>query len=318
MKKILLIILGILLITIIPMVMASVDPEECADDKCGRISEGDDLLILDVEVQIDGSPTRSLDYGDDITRKDGNAKPESELIFEVKVWNNMSDDEMEDVYMNIEIDDLFEDEDSKDTDEENIDDEDDYPFELTFKLPSDTEEGEYDVVITVTGENSSDEHSVEYELVLVVEFDEEQSSPDSLTQKIDSLNSTIGILNKDIGSYFKPYATCVSDRDSYKETIKTRDTTIASMSGYETKFTICNTNLLVCNTERAVISAANESCNYMIQNEYIPEIKSKENWAFLAGIIGAGGVFLIYWNKDRKKKEGTEEEETPSEEDEAP
>ena len=214
--------------------------------------------------------------------------------------------------MLIEIEDLDLEEETSETD---LNQEDEYILKLTFELPLDTEDRDYDVDITITGELSNGtDQEVQYTLDLVVEFDEEQSSPDSLSQRIDSLNNTIGEINENIGSYFEPYAKCVSERDSFKETIKTRDTTITNIRGYESKFTTCNTNLLVCNTERAVISAANESCNYMIQNEYIPEIKSKENWIFL-GVIGTAGGFLIYIQmKKKKEKEGTEGEEPPPEE----
>ncbi len=144
MKKIF-ILLGILLVMVIPIVIASTDPEECAKETngCGR-TDGGNLLIIDIDVKVDDQTSRNLDYGEDIRT----AYPDSEIIFEVKVLNNHSKDEMGGVYMNIEIEDLFEDEDSGETNEENIDDGYDYTFKLTFDLPSDTEEGDYDVIIT--------------------------------------------------------------------------------------------------------------------------------------------------------------------------
>ena len=304
MKKLILIMLGIL---IIPMVMAI--------NEDGNIISGGNLLITDVDVKVDFNSDKNLDYGDEINKE---AHPDSIVKFLIKLKNNYSISEMKDVELTVTLQDI---DDGDDLDEEieeyDLDENEDKRFTLTFTIPSNVEEDTYSVLISSEGIQNATIHEVEYTLDLVVEFDEEQSSPDSLSQRIDSLNSTVGKINENIGSYFEPYAKCVSERKAFEKTVETRDTTIISIRGYESKFTTCNTNLLVCNTERAVISAANVSCNYMIQNEYIPEIKSKENWVFL-GVIGTAGGFLVYIQmKKKKEKEGTEGEEPPPDEDEA-
>lgn len=303
MKKIILL---PLLILLLPLVMAT--------NEFGKITSGGDLIIVDVDVKVDSLSSRNLDYGDEISRI---ANPSSKVIFMIELKNNNSALDMEDVEMIIQIEDLDL---EKSTSQVDLSDGQDKVLEITFTLPSDAEERDYEVFIEAEGELNNTIHKVEYELDLVVEEIEEEVvtiSSGSCTDIINSMNRTIGQLNQNIDSYFEPYAECVSERDSLKERLNTKDTSISNLQGYETKYTGCNDNLIICTTERIQKAAANESCYYRIANEYLPKIKSQQNYTFL-GIAATGIIALLYIQYQKKKdKQGTESEEQGTPDDEA-
>ena len=284
-------------------------PFAFADNENGKITAGKDLWITDVDTKVDGLISRNLEYEKEISRT---AKPNSIIKLDIELRNNNSGLTMQDAFVEATIDDL----DLTDTSEEiDINPSSDKVLSLELVLPSDAEDTTYDILILAEGKLNNSIHKVEYQLDLVVEIPkEEQQSPDSLTTKIDSLNSTVNQLNKNIDSYFEPYAKCVSEKDALKEQLNTKDTTIAGLQGYESKFTICNDNLLICSSEKADKSAANETCNYLIRNEYAPKLKSQQNWIFMALLGGAGVVYLYYFTKEKKSKRGTESEEKSPEE----
>ncbi len=304
------ILLGIFLVMIIPIVIASTDPEECAEETngCGRITEGGNLLIMGVEVQIDGDTSRRFEYGDDIGIK---AKPNSEVIFEVKVWNNHTSSHIDEVNMNIEIDYIFEDEDSKDTNEDTtIKDEEYETFELTFELPSDTEEGDYDVVITVIGENSTNkEHSVEYELVLVVEFDEDEDYTSDEKTTLDELKTAIDELTTNT-NYYDVYTECTGSLKTCEATITTRDNTITTLNDYKTKSENCNNEKTILNTQITTLQIANKdlAINNTAMQGNITNVKNTRVY-WIIGILVLGG-YLFYRYKERlfpKSKVGSTE-----------
>ena len=290
--------LGIFLIMVIPIVMSS--------NEFGKITSGGNLIITDVDVKVDSLTSRNLDYGDEISRI---AEPSSIVIFQIEVKNNHATLDMEEVEMVVTIDDLDLEETTSQTD---LNDNQDKTLSVTFTLPSDAEERDYEVFIEVEGELNNITHKVEYDLDLVVEVEDtasQTSTPDSCIDRINSLNNTISDINQNIDSYFEPYSQCVVDRKNLEGKIETKDAVITSKQGYETKFTLCNTELIICNSDRAYKSAANESCHRAIVNEYLPKIKSQQNTTFLVAIIIAVGALIFREYEKRKEKQGTETEE---------
>lgn len=284
-----------------------------ATNEFGKITSGGNLLITDVDVRIDSLTSRNLEFGDTITKV---AKPSSKVEFQIEIKNNHSSLDMTDLEMVIAIDDLDL---EKTKTLSSLGNNNDKTLSVEFDIPSDADEDDYEILIEAEGELNNTIHRIEFELNLEVEISEEEqelSSP-SVTTKLKDIDESVSNLSKEIGSYFNPYATCVSERDSLKETIKTRDTTITNLQGYESKFTTCNTNLLTCNTEKEQKAYANESCHYSIKNQYEPKIKSQQNWTIL-GILATGVGFMIYMQFQKKKeKQGTESEEPPPPEEEA-
>ena len=278
-------------------------PFASAINEDGKITQGRDLWIIDVDVKVDDRSSRNLDFDEEISKK---ANPNSVIKLDIGLRNNNSGLTMQDAFVEVVLADL----DLEDiSDEKDISPSSEEKFSLEFILPSDVEDTTYDILITSEGELNNSIHKVEYELDLVVEVPEtETSSPTSLVSRIDSLNSTVNELNKNIDSYFEPYALCVSERDSLKEQLKTKDTSIISLQGYESKFTTCNDNLLVCNTERAEKSMANESCYRSIVEVFIPKVKSQQNWTMLGVIATALNAIAYNQHQHRKEKEGSESE----------
>ena len=292
----LILILGILFL--LPSVMAG--------NENGKITAGKDLWIIDMDVKVDERSSRNLEYGNEITR---DANPNSIIKFYIRIKNNHTGITMEDVFIIVEIDDL----DLEVTsDEFDISTSDDKKFNLELTLPSDAEDGSYEICIEVEGELNNSIHRVEYELELNVEV-EEVASPSTLTQKIDNLISNVSELNKDVGSFFNPYAECTSERDSCKTTIEMKDKEIATMGDYKIKFETCNNRIMDIQNQMTELRVSTKLCSYNITHIQIPAVKEAEAknsqkwlWAFIPSLL-----ILLYYNKEklRLNPSGEAEEE---------
>lgn len=296
------------ILLLLPIVLAS--------NEYGKITSGKDLLITDVDVTVDGLSSRNMEYGETISRV---ANPSSKIEIKIEVKNNNTVLDMTEIEMVVTIEELDLEE---VVDEFDLDESEDIHKTVKFTLPSDTEEQDYEIFIEIDGELNNTIHIVEYILDLEVEeIEEEEEETTSYSYnptKLDNISNMLDDLNTEVGSYFEPYATCVSERDSFKETIKTKDTTISGLQGYESKFITCNNNLLTCNVEREQKANANESCHYSIVPKYKQQVKDWQGYFVIGCIVTALLIYGYFWNKERKEKQGTESEEpTPPSEEEA-
>ncbi len=275
------ILLGILLVMISPIVISS--------NEYGKITSGKDLLIIDVDVKVDGLTSRNLDYGEEISRV---AHPDSEVIFEIEVLNNNSGTDMTDVEMVIEIEDLDLEEATAEID---LDSNEDNTLKLTFDLPLDTEDRDYDVLIKIKGELNNTIHKVEYTLDLVVEVDKEEET--SRTTTLDELKTTIDEFVEK--NYYDEYTASDGLLKTCEATIKTRDTTIATLKDYKAKFETCSNEKGVLNTQITTLQTNNK--NLAINNTAmvgnITNVKNTRIY-WIVGILALGLYgFVRYKNK---------------------
>ena len=288
MKKILLIMLGILLITIIPIVISS--------NEYGKITSGKDLLIIDVDVKVDGLTSRNLDYGEEISRV---AHPDSEVIFEIEVLNNNSGTDMTDVEMVIEIEDLDLEEATAEID---LDSNEDNTLKLTFDLPLDTEDRDYDVFIKIKGELNNTIHKVEYTLDLVVEVDKEEGTS-RRTTTLDELKTTIDEFVEK--NYYDEYTASDGLLKTCEATIKTRDNTITTLNDYKSKSEICNNEKGVLNTQITTLQTYNKklAINNTAMVGNITNVKNTRIYWIVGILILVGYLFYRYKEKLFPKSE---------------
>jgi len=295
MNKIILL-LGLLLL--LPIVLAG--------NENGKITAGKDLLITDVDITVDGRTSRNLEYNDDITKI---AKPGSKIKIKIEVTNNHTDLSMTEIDMIVTIDELDL---EKVINEFDLSKSADKTITVEFTLPSDTEEQDYEIFIEAGGELNNSIHRVEYILDLEVEEPDVEIISTSTKTELQNISDTLKNIDQEIGSYFQPYATCVSERDSLKEQLKTKDTTIASLQGFSDRFTTCNNEKTECVRIREQKDIANRTCYSQIKNVYIPEIEKSKNWGFL-GFFGALILAYGFWQyKEKWGKPKAEHEETKS------
>ncbi|MBW2989612.1 hypothetical protein KY358_04825 [Candidatus Woesearchaeota archaeon] len=134
-----------------------------------KITAESQLKLEDVKFIVDGK-SKSISEGD--TRKD--VLPGSTLEIEGDIENAFSDDddiEIEDVTIEITIEKIDDEgDDDLEADEEvgDIDADDKESFSLEFEIPEDVDEGDYDVIILIEGEDSNGaKHSVEWDDVRI-------------------------------------------------------------------------------------------------------------------------------------------------------
>ena len=117
---------------------------------------GDKLLILEVDVEVDDRSSNNLNDGDRIRRE---AKPESDVEFKIKIKNNFTRAEgleIQDIEVTVTIEGIDDDEDLDDDARDfDLNDGDDKRVKISFKLPLEIDEGTYDVVIEVEGEDEN-------------------------------------------------------------------------------------------------------------------------------------------------------------------
>ena len=288
-------------------------PIAFAGNEFGKLTSGGDLLVVDVDVKVDGLTSRNLEFGDEITRT---AKPSSVIIFEIELKNNNTDLEMTDVEMVVEIEEL---ELEEITSQIDLSSNRDKVLTVTFTLPSDTEERDYEVFIEAEGELNNTIHRVEYELELIVEIPDEEketsiSSGSTLTQKIESISQNLTEISKSIGSYFEPYSECNSERSSLKTALEEKETQLLTLSGIQTTYNICVTDRDNCNVLKTEYKLANETC-YSLVVEGIIEDSDRKNSRWIITLIIVVVLGGLYINREKlwqfKKGEGEKGAEEP-------
>lgn len=167
--KILNVLLGLVLVLLmVPMVSAQ--------NEFGRVVTGGKLIITDVDVKVDDRTDKDLDFGETITRE---AKPDSTVRFTIEAKNNFTDVEDLDIE-NIEVTATIEGIDNDDDLDEEGEMGDiragrDDSISIEFKIPMEVDEGNYDVLIEVTGEDENGtDQTVEYELELEVQKEDHE------------------------------------------------------------------------------------------------------------------------------------------------
>jgi hypothetical protein len=133
------------------------------------------LTISDLDIKVGDKSEKDVRNGETIGR---DAKPGDKVKFDIEVSNlfpKSSDIDMEDIEITITIQDIDDGGDDDLEEEETIDDldaGDEDSIILEFDIPILVEEGDYDVVIEVTGEDDNGvDHDVRWELKLTVEKD---------------------------------------------------------------------------------------------------------------------------------------------------
>lgn len=164
---------------------------------------GDKLLILEVDVEVDDRSSNNLNDGDRIRRE---AKPESDVEFKIKIKNNFTSAEgleIQDIEVTVTIEEIDDDEDLDDDAKDfDLNDGDDKRVKISFKLPLEIDEGTYDVVIEIEGEDENGTlHRVTATLDLEVEkerhevrFLKKSLNPTELTCQ-RSVQLSIGVIN---------------------------------------------------------------------------------------------------------------------------
>jgi hypothetical protein len=168
------------------------------------------LTIYDIIADVDGESDSSIsNSGDDISEK---AKPGSVVEIQIKLENQFSDSsdiDIEDIQITGTLYDIGADHD--DLDEEtstfdiSADSKSDYKT-LTFNIPSDAEEGSYDIEITAEGTDSEydTEHSVSVTLTLDVEREKHEISISRAVLSSSTINcgdyTTLDVIIKNTGS----------------------------------------------------------------------------------------------------------------------
>ena len=167
--KILNVLLGLFLVLLMVPIVS-------AQNEFGRVVSGGKLLITDVDVKIDDRTDKDLDFGETITRE---AKPDSTVKFTIEAKNNFTDAEdldVENIDVTVTIEGI---DDDDDLDEEgeigDVRAGRDDSISIEFKIPLEVDEGNYDVLIEVTGEDENGtDHTVEYELELEVKKEDHE------------------------------------------------------------------------------------------------------------------------------------------------
>lgn len=277
-----------------------------ADNEYGKIISGNNLLITDVDVTVDDKTSRNLEYGDEITKR---AYQSSKLEFKVEVTNNHTSLDMTDVEMVIEIDDLELDD---STGEVDIGETDDKKLSLSFTIPSDADEDEYDVLIEVRGELNNTLHKVEYKLIIDVnELEEDITDTErvSIINQIKSLNSSINKVTEEIGSYFNPYTECISKLSSCESKLPEKEKQITTYKTFEGKYTGCTSELDIEKNKNFECLGNIKGLKNNETNIITEMTKQRQSYQWVILGVALIGV-LAFWQKDRLTRiKGESEEE---------
>jgi len=282
MKKILFVVFALMLL-----------PFALAENEDGRITSGGNLIIIDLDVRVDGLSSRNLEYEDTIKRT---ANPGSEIEFNIELKNNHSTLDMTDIEIILEIDDLEIDE---FLDSTKINNEKDETFIFVFTLPLDTEEDTYEVFIEAEGELNNTIHRVEF--IVDLDVEEEDVPRTSVTRRTSTEDLLISINDsvKEFNSYYDPYTTCRTDLTACKGTIETRDATIKGLEGVEGNFNSCTGERQQKETANTALRNDLANCRINITQQQVIFKGSKDNNKWLIGAIIGLGVYA-FW-KYRKK-----------------
>ncbi|MBI2523179.1 hypothetical protein HYW19_02200 [Candidatus Woesearchaeota archaeon] len=157
-----------LILLIVPVVLAA--------NEFGRVTQGSKLLITDVDVKVGSKTHKNLDFGDKIKEE---AKPGDNVQFKIQALNNFTDAEdleIEDMQVTVTIEGIDDDDDLEEEGEiKDLKAEKDDDVTIDFTIPLEVDEGDYDVLIEVEGEDENGTtHAVEYELELEVQKEDNE------------------------------------------------------------------------------------------------------------------------------------------------
>jgi len=303
MKKLIYVILVIL---ILPFVLAG--------NEQGRIIKGGDLLVVDVDVKVDGKNNRNIEFGEEVKT---NALPGSELIITIEIRNNNSGTIMQDVAITLFIDDLDFDE---TTNEEDIDPLSDEEYEIILVLPQDIRDRDYEFSFEISGELNNTVHEVEYE------FDIDVDNPDTKTttstfssggststqkQKIIDLETELAKAKEENTGFYEPYIECTTDLTAKTTEVSTKQTQIDSLDGVQGNLDSCNSE---SETKDKTISGLdgkilNLSLTVSNLQKDVKSIKDSRTYIIIFFILAAIGIFI--WDKKMRNPD----EESQSERD---
>ena len=268
-------------------------PFAFASNEEGKIISGGNLLITDMDVKVDENSDRNLEYGEEI---DDEAEPDSIVEFALRIKNNHTGFDMDEVFVTVAIQDIDDGDDLEEsTDEFDINENDDKKFTVELTIPSDVEQDTYTVKINAEGRQNATIHEVEYELDLVVDVDDGSSpSSSSLTDSIAELNKTITELTKKT-NYYDPYTKCNTDLTTCNAEKESKTSEIATLNEVKTKLETCTNEktTLQSSLTEAANSLSDQKLNISKLQTDIEDTKDNRTYWILGLIVLAiaGGVF---------------------------
>jgi len=147
------------------------------------------LEIDDLDVKVDDKTDSDVKDEDKISKK---AKSESEIEFKIKLENGYSDDEdieIEDITVTITIEDIDDGDDlEEESNEFDLDADESKRVTVKFELPLEVEEGDYNVLIHVEGE---DDNGIDHEIDWNLELEVEKESHEIKIRKFSASPSTV-------------------------------------------------------------------------------------------------------------------------------
>ncbi|HJO13072.1 MAG TPA: hypothetical protein QGI39_13635, partial [Gammaproteobacteria bacterium] len=168
--KILNVMIGLFMVLlIVPIVLGSTEFGNV-------IKGGGKLIITDVDVKVGSKTDKNMDFGDKIKEE---AKPGDTVKFTIQAENNFTDDEgleIEDIQVTVTIDSIDDDSDLEEDDTiKDLKDGKDDDVTIEFTIPLEVDEGDYDVLIVVEGEDENrTDHEVQYELEIEVQKEDNE------------------------------------------------------------------------------------------------------------------------------------------------
>jgi len=150
------------------------------------------LEINDLDIEIDNENDNNVEDADTIGP---DARPESHIKFEIKIKNTYSKDieddvsDIDNIFIKVTIEDIDDGDDLEDeSDEFDLDAGDTHRETIEFDIPLEVEEGEYNVVIYIEGEDGNGvEHTDKFEITL----DVDKRSHEIITRTAEFRSATV-------------------------------------------------------------------------------------------------------------------------------
>ena len=160
-----------LVLLIVPIVLG-------ANEDGNVITGGGKLLITDVDVKVGSKTHKNMDFNEMIKEE---AKPGDVVKFTIEATNNFTNDEnleIEDIVVTVTIEGIDDDDDlEEEGDIKDLKDGKNNDVTIEFTIPLEVDEGDYDVLIVVEGDdenNTVSGHEVQYELELEVQKEDNE------------------------------------------------------------------------------------------------------------------------------------------------
>ena len=160
----------------IVMAVAMLSFSVAATNEFGEIISGGKLLVTDIDVKVDGSTDKNLKFGDKV---DEELKPGSSVEFVIEFSNNFTntqDLQIEDIEVDVTIEGIDDDDDlDEDAKEFDLDADDNDDVRVSFDIPMEVDDGNYDVLIEANGDDENGtSHSVRFRLELEVQKEDDE------------------------------------------------------------------------------------------------------------------------------------------------